>query len=62
MEITGNHPYVRVRALDADENPSEWTYTQQEVINKDVFKVRMRSIDSNGTQGEWVYSDKGTLS
>jgi hypothetical protein len=62
MEITGNHPYIRIRGLDADENPYEWTYTQQEVVNKDVFKVRMRSIDSKGNPTEWVYSDKGTLS
>lgn len=62
MEITGNHPQIRLRALDAKETPGDWVYTQQEVVRGDTFKVKIRSIDSNGNPSDWVYGDKGTLS
>lgn len=62
MEITGNHPQIRVRTLDADQTPGDWTYTQQTVISGDIFKVKIRSVDSKGNPSDWVYGDKGTLS
>ena len=42
-------------------NTSEWAYTQNETIDKDVVKVRIRSVDSDGKPSEWVYGDRGIL-
>ena len=62
MEITGNHPQIRMRTLDVNQSPGDWIYTQQEIISGDIFKVKIRSIDNNGNPSDWVYGDKGTLS
>lgn len=53
-----NGPAQKIRIRS---NTGEWAYTQNEKINKEVYKVRIRSGSADQDTSEWVYSDRASL-